>query len=329
MPQPPSPRYTALLALVAMTVLGVGYAIRPEQRAEVVVGSPSPAEVRRLQRLALRSSIESLPEYVALTARDVARFVVRVGADGHTGIVWSTDFAVSTPIGWRASGASTVVTASGDLLPASATISGPHLPLAGFQAPISQGLRPAPRRTELIEAVIAAIHAQGFASLTVNDIARNAQTSTGSIHYYFGSKEALLEATMRHLLSILRAATVRRLAGQSTPADRLRAILAANFDERLFTRQNCSVWSQFWAHAPYVPGLARLQRMNRSRVRSNLRRELKLILPVTQADEVCVSIQSYMDGIWINVSQTQAEPVPDMAQRDAMSFLAMLVREQQ
>lgn len=184
------------------------------------------------------------------------------------------------------------------------------------------------RRTELIEAVIAAIHAQGFASLTVNDIARNAQTSTGSIHYYFGSKEALLEATMRHLLSILRAATVRRLEGQATPAARLRAIVMANFDDSLFTRQNCSVWSQFWAHAPYAPGLARLQKVNRARVRSNLRHALKQILPAAQADEICVSIQSYMDGIWINVSQTQAEPSPDMAQREAMGFLAMLVREQ-
>ena len=151
MPQAPSPRYTALLALVAVTVLGLGYVIRPEPRTEVVVGSPSPAEVRRLQRLALRRSIESLPEYVALTARDVARFVVRVGADGHTGIVWATDFVVSTPLGWRPSAATTVITAQGDLLPASATISGPHLPLAGLQAPISQGLSPAPRRTELIQ----------------------------------------------------------------------------------------------------------------------------------------------------------------------------------
>jgi len=147
----PSPRYVALLALVAIAVLGLGYVLKPGPRAEVTVGSPSPAEVRRLQRLALRRSIESLPEYVGLIARDLAPYVVRVGSEGQTGIVWATDFAVSTPVGWRPSAATTVATARGDLLPASAVVSGPHLPLAGYQAPISQGLAPAPRRTEPIQ----------------------------------------------------------------------------------------------------------------------------------------------------------------------------------
>jgi hypothetical protein len=147
----PSPRYVALLACVAIAVLGLGYVLKPAPRDEAAVGSPSPAEVRRLQRLALRRSIETLPEYAALIAREVAPYVVRIGADGHTGIVWATDYAVSIPVGWRPSAATTVATSRGDLLPASAVVSGPHLPLAGSQAPISQGLTPAPRRTELIQ----------------------------------------------------------------------------------------------------------------------------------------------------------------------------------
>jgi TetR/AcrR family transcriptional repressor of bet genes len=183
------------------------------------------------------------------------------------------------------------------------------------------------RRTELIEAVISAIHAQGFANLTVTEIARNADTSAGSIHYYFGSKEALLEATMRHLLSILRHATVQRLKGVVDAKARLDAIITANFDEALFSRQNCSVWIQFWASAPYVPSLARLQRMNRSRVCSNLRRELRTVLPAAQVEGACASIQSYMDGIWINATQATADPVPATAQQEARSFLSMMVRE--
>jgi len=148
----PSPRYVALLALVAVAVLGLGYLLRPSPRTEIVVGAPSPAEVRRLQRLALRRSVEGLPEYAALVARDVAPYVVRIGSDGHTAVVWTTDFALSTPVPWRASTAATLVTAEGDLLPAGVTVSGPHLPLAGFQAPISQGLGPAPRRNAPVAA---------------------------------------------------------------------------------------------------------------------------------------------------------------------------------
>ncbi|MGB7262119.1 MAG: transcriptional regulator BetI [Albidovulum sp.] len=177
------------------------------------------------------------------------------------------------------------------------------------------------RRNELIGAVISAIHEYGFAALTVNEIARYAQTSTGSIHYYFGSKEALLEATMRHLMSILRDAVVTRLRGQTTPERRLIAIVTGNFDERLFTHQNCSVWSQFWASAPYTPSLARLQRLNRARVTSNLRAELRALLAPEAIEGACASIQSYMDGIWIHSAQTGFSINAAQAQNDAVAFL--------
>lgn len=177
------------------------------------------------------------------------------------------------------------------------------------------------RRTELIDAVIAAIHETGFAALTVNEIARKAQTSTGSIHYYFGSKEALLEATMRHLMAILRRAVVTRLRGQTTPENRLIAIVTGNFDETLFTHQNCSVWSQFWASAPYTASLSRLQRINRARVSSNLHAEIRRLLPQELVESACVSIQSYMDGIWINAAQTGLSIQPAQAQHDAAAFL--------
>jgi len=126
------------------------------------------------------------------------------------------------------------------------------------------------RRLELIEAAMSAIHAHGFANLTVSQIAQDAGASTGSIHYYFGGKEALLEATMRHLLSVLKRAVLRRLADQSDPEQRLIAVVAGNFDKALFSSESCSVWTQFWAYAPYDPRLARLQRLNKRRVRSNL-----------------------------------------------------------
>lgn len=183
------------------------------------------------------------------------------------------------------------------------------------------------RRAELTDAVIAAIHEHGFSSLTVNEIAGYAETSTGSIHYYFGSKEALLEAAMRHLLTILRTATIERLKGCNGPEERLRAIVLANFDDRFFSRRHCSVWSQYWCYAPYVPVLARLQRLNRKRVQSNLKHELKHVLPDDQLDSVCLSIQSYMDGIWINAAQADANVDAKAAQKDALDFLMMLIRD--
>jgi TetR/AcrR family transcriptional repressor of bet genes len=182
------------------------------------------------------------------------------------------------------------------------------------------------RQAELIEAVIATIHSHGFAALTVNQIAKEAQTSTGSIHYYFGGKEALLEATMRHLLNTVRDAVLHRMNGRTEPEHRLAAIVSGNFDKTLFTNQSCSVWIQFWAYAPYSPKLARLHRLNKSRVRSNLRAELKQLLPAQSVETARTAIQSYMDGIWLHAAQSDAVADADVAQADAAQFLRLLLR---
>jgi len=195
------------------------------------------------------------------------------------------------------------------------------------------------RRLELIEAAMSAIHAHGFANLTVSQIAQDAGASTGSIHYYFGGKEALLEATMRHLLSVLKRAVLRRLADQSDPEQRLIAVVAGNFDKALFSSESCSVWTQFWAYAPscsvwtqfwayapYDPRLARLQRLNKRRVRSNLIAELKMLMPPGSVETACIAIQSYMDGIWVHAAQTGATLSTETVQEDATRFLKLLLR---
>lgn len=181
------------------------------------------------------------------------------------------------------------------------------------------------RRTELIEAVIDATHEHSFAALTVAQIAEFAQTSTGSIHYYFGGKDALLAATMRHLLDRLKVVTIERLEKAASPRDRLDAIVLANFDDAFFSKKSCSVWVQFWAMAPYSDPLARLQVLNQSRVRSNLLHALKQIVPADQASECCTAIQTYMDGIWLRSCQTGIAVDARKSQQDAMTFLDRLL----
>ncbi|MCL4134494.1 UNVERIFIED_CONTAM: hypothetical protein GTU68_046518 [Idotea baltica] len=183
------------------------------------------------------------------------------------------------------------------------------------------------RQTELIDAVVSAVHAHGFAALTVSQIAKQAETSTGSIHYYFGGKDALLEATMRRLLAVLKSVTLERLRGKTDPRDRLAAIVGGNFDEAMLTAQNCSVWTQFWAYAPYIPSLARLQRINKHRVQSNLRAELKHILPEDSVETARSAIQAYMDGVWLHVAQSGEVADPARREADAKQFLELLLRK--
>lgn len=181
------------------------------------------------------------------------------------------------------------------------------------------------RHEELIDATIAAIHRCGYATVTINQIASEANASAGSIHYYFGNKEKLLEATMRRLLGILERATLDRLAGAETPRDRLIAILAANFDDSLFSTAQCSVWMQFWANAPYEASLARLQRINRTRVRSNLRAELKNLLPAETRETARRALQAYMDGVWLQAAQSAEQLDPAKARQQITELADMLI----
>lgn len=184
------------------------------------------------------------------------------------------------------------------------------------------------RRDELIAATITAIHRHGFAAVTISQIAEVADASVGSISYYFGGKERLLEGAMRRLLTVLRECTVEGLRDATTPRARLEAVVRANFDARLFTKEQCSVWMQFWAFAPYTARLARLHRINRARVSSNVRAELTALTTQADVGSVQRALQAYMDGVWLEAAQGDAELDARAAQADAFAFLAALMSDE-
>jgi len=162
------------------------------------------------------------------------------------------------------------------------------------------------RNEELIAATIVAVHKRGYSVVTMAEIAREAGASAASINYYFGSKEGLMEATMRHLLRKLRTAMIAGYSAARTPEERLYAVMDANFSDALFTVPQCSLWMQFWANAPYSPRLARLHRINRTRVRSHVRAELANLLPPEQIETARSALQCYMDGVWLQAAQSES-----------------------
>jgi TetR/AcrR family transcriptional repressor of bet genes len=160
------------------------------------------------------------------------------------------------------------------------------------------------RKQQFIEATIEAIHKHGYSELTVGQIAHEVGLSPGNIHYYFGGKNELLEATMRWLLRTLRVIGIRRMAAARTPRERVEALIDSNFDPALFTPANVVAWLHFWAEATHNPTLHRLQRINAARVRSNLLHPLKKMLPSDEAERVTTYVQAMMDGIWVQCAQT-------------------------
>jgi TetR/AcrR family transcriptional repressor of bet genes len=181
------------------------------------------------------------------------------------------------------------------------------------------------RHEEFIEATIIAVHQRGYGVVTMAEIAREAGSSAASINYYFGSKEGLMEATMRHLLRLLRMAMADGYAQAQTPRDRLKAVMDANFSDRLFSVEKCSIWMQFWANAPYSTRLSRLHRINRARVRSHFQAELRALVAPDQVETARLALQSYMDGVWLEAAQSEGPLNPAAARKAAHQVIDLVL----
>jgi len=161
------------------------------------------------------------------------------------------------------------------------------------------GMKPV-RRSQLIGATIATIGELGFAEASVIRIAKRAGVSPGIVHHYFADKNALLEAAMRELLAQLSRSVVRRLQQASTPRERINAIIDGNFTTDQFHTTTVGAWLAFWAQAVHNPALRRLRDINTSRLRSNLRHELKAFVPPERAAGAAFSLAALIDGLWLN-----------------------------
>jgi TetR/AcrR family transcriptional repressor of bet genes len=155
------------------------------------------------------------------------------------------------------------------------------------------------RRAAIIEATIASIHDGGLGGLTVGTVARRAGVSSALVHHYFGSKERLLLAAMRHLLADLGGEMRARLADARDPASRVRAIIAGCLAEAQFRPQVVSAWLAFYVAARHDPEAMRLLRVYVRRLESNLVAALVLLFPREDARRVARGAAALIDGLWL------------------------------
>lgn len=161
------------------------------------------------------------------------------------------------------------------------------------------------RRAQLIDATLQSIDQSGLSGTTLATVAQHANISTGIVSHYFGGKDGLLEATMRHILRDLWEATMRRrTAAKDEPRARLRAIVAANFDVSQVNTPVMKTWLAFWAESMHQPALRRLQRVNTRRLYSNLCAEFEKVLPRAASRRAATGLAAMIDGLWLRGTLT-------------------------
>ena len=176
------------------------------------------------------------------------------------------------------------------------------------------------RKAALVKATIVEIGRAGSLDVTVAQIAKRAGMSAALAHHYFGSKEDMFLAAMRHILTLYGAEVRGALALADGPQGRLRAVLAASFSPANFRREAVGAWLNFWVLAQTVPEARRLLAVYQRRLRSNLLAGLRP-LAGDRAEAVADGLGALIDGLYLREVLKSGPPDGAAAVRMAMEYL--------
>lgn len=155
------------------------------------------------------------------------------------------------------------------------------------------------RRKALIGAALKEISDRGSLDVTVAQIATRAGVSSALAHHYFGAKDDLILATMRHLLADFATGVVARLKRADGPRARLTAILQGSFGPDQFHQSTISAWLTFYAWALSSPGAAGLLQIYQRRLHSNLVHALRRLVPAQDAERIAEALGALIDGAYL------------------------------
>lgn len=171
------------------------------------------------------------------------------------------------------------------------------------------------RRKALIEAAIETIGAHGNLDVTMSQIARSAGVSPALAHHYFGGKDQLFLATMRHLLTEFGAGVRMALAEARAPRERLTAIVRRSFGPEQFAPATIAAWLAFYLRAQSDPQARRLLAIYARRLHSNLVDALDGLVPEREARRIAEGIAALIDGLYIRHALREGPPDPAPAIR--------------
>ncbi|MEZ5777968.1 MAG: transcriptional regulator BetI [Paracoccaceae bacterium] len=184
------------------------------------------------------------------------------------------------------------------------------------------GMKPI-RKAALVDATITEIGRAGSLDVTVSQIARRAGMSSALAHHYFGSKEQIFLAAMRHVLATHGAEVRGALSAADSARGRLNGIVRASFAASSFRREVIGAWLNFYVLAQTQPEARRLLRVYQRRLHSNLCHALRPIIGAP-ADHVARGLGAMIDGVYIREALKSGRPDGAAA---AAAVLAHLERE--
>lgn len=130
-------------------------------------------------------------------------------------------------------------------------------------------------RLSILEAAWKLIAQRGYHLVRVSDIARECQMSTGKVHYYFPQKEDVLTEAMRFSTSRVFERQERDLHRYRTGREKLLRLIELQLPQEGMSRDEWSIWLQYWAEAALRPQLRDIHNEAYSRWHNSLVRIIR------------------------------------------------------
>jgi len=154
------------------------------------------------------------------------------------------------------------------------------------------------RREALVKATILEIGEAGSLDVTVSRIAKRAGMSSALAHHYFGGKDDIFLAAMRHTLTLYGAEVRGALAMADGHKARLEAIIRAGFTPSNFRREAIAAWLNFYVMAQTSDQAMRLLKVYQKRLKSNLIHDLRPLVGDSAA-AVADRLSALIDGTYL------------------------------
>lgn len=195
---------------------------------------------------------------------------------------------------------------------------------------MSRELAKEARRRQLIEATIDGIARKGFTDLKIADVAAEAGLSVGIVNFYFKSKDALLIATLKHLVEDYEQHVAQNLAraGKSA-ATQIDAMIEADFARNHANRKYVTVWYAFWGETRWRPEFSKLCADLSTSFQQSMTRSIERLIEEggyqgIDAGLVARGFNAMIDGLWLDMLINPKQTDRDTAKASVRIYLAAL-----
>jgi TetR/AcrR family transcriptional repressor of bet genes len=148
--------------------------------------------------------------------------------------------------------------------------------------------------------------------------------SSALAHHYFGGKEQIFIAAMRHILRGYGQQVRTELQHTKTPRTRIQAIIRASFAPDNFRAETISAWMNFYVMAQNSVETRRLLTVYQRRLNSNLLHNLRPLVG-DKATEIATNIAALIDGLYIRMALNDGMPDGQTASKSVLDQLDLML----